>query len=266
MYGPSSETFANGGSRSSPLTGRSVHTARSASPCQTSGRCSVEKVSAPTAATVRFIPSGTLVPHPHLAHDTSRYHREMPQPRTWEAMRRQIAGILVRRTGTDVNAWNARIADRRPGSEPELRAWLTEQGVSGYPQMLLVMETFGYPGYLVSDADALIDRQYADRPSLRPILEAILVVAPTLGEVEIQARQGYVTLLTPRRTFASVEATRKSRVDLGLRLPDEPAAGRLETARSMRQSAVTHRIGLASPDEVDDEVLAWLERAHDVNT
>jgi hypothetical protein len=127
------------------------------------------------------------------------------------------------------------------------------------------METFGYPGYLIADADVLIDRQYADRPGLRPILDSVLAVAPTLGEVEIQARQGYVTLLTPRRTFASVEATTKSRVDLGLRLPDEPAAGRLEAARSMRQSAVTHRIGLASPDEVDEEVLAWLQRAYDVN-
>ena len=83
---------------------------------------------------------------------------------------------------------------------------------------------------------------------------------------EIQARQGYVTLLTPRRTFASVEATTKSRVDLGLRLPDQSAAGRLEAARSMRQSAVTHRIGLASPGEVDDEVVGWFQRAYDVNT
>jgi hypothetical protein len=190
----------------------------------------------------------------------------MPQPRTWEAMRRQIAEILVRRSGMDVEAWNARIAERTPTNEPELRAWLTEQGVSGYPQMLLVMETFGYPGYLVADADALIDGQYADRPGLRPILDAILAVAPTLGQVEVQARQGYVTLLTPRRTFASIEATTKSRVDLGLRLPGQPAAARPEAARSMRQSAVTHRIGLTSPDEVDDEVLGWLQRAYALNS
>lgn len=34
----------------------------------------------------------------------------------------------------------------------------------------------------------------------------------------------------------------------------------------MRQSAVTHRIGLASPGEVDDEVVGWFQRAYDVNT
>lgn len=181
-------------------------------------------------------------------------------------MRRQIVGILEERTGQGVEAWNARIRERGPASEAELRAWLTEQGVTGYPQMLLAMETFGYPDYLLAGADELIDAQYADRPHLRPILDAILALAPTLGEVEVQARKTYVTLLTPRRTFASIEATTKSRVDVGLRLPDEKPQGRLEPARSMGQGAVTHRIGLTSPDDVDDEIVGWLQRAFDANT
>ena len=104
----------------------------------------------------------------------------MPQPRTWEGMRTQIEEILERRTGEGVEAWNAKIAGRKPTSEGELRAWLTEQGVIGYPQMLLAMETFGYPDYLLAGADELIDGQYADRPHLRPVLDALLVAAPSL--------------------------------------------------------------------------------------
>ena len=46
--------------------------------------------------------------------------------------------------------------------ESTLRAWLNDQGVTGYPQMLLVMERLGYPDYLEATADELIDRQYAD--------------------------------------------------------------------------------------------------------
>lgn len=180
-------------------------------------------------------------------------------------MRVQIEEILERRTGHGVDEWNERIADRAPASEAELRAWLTAKGVAGYPQMLLVMETFGYPDYLVAGADELIEGQYADRPHLRPILDTILAVVATLGPVEVQARKGYVTLLTPRRTFASIEATTKSRVDLGLRLPDAPAEGRLEAARSLGQSAMTHRIALFDPADVDDEVVGWLRRAHDAS-
>ena len=189
----------------------------------------------------------------------------MPQPRTWEGMRTQIVEILQRRTGEGVETWNARIAERRPANEAELRAWLSEQGVTGYSQMLLVMETFGYPDYLLAGADDLIDGQYADRPQLRPILDALLAVAPSLGEVDVQARKTYVTLLTPRRTFASIEPSTKSRVYVGLRLAGQEPIGRLEAARSMGQSGVTHRIGLASADEVDDEVVGWLQRAYDAN-
>ncbi len=189
----------------------------------------------------------------------------MAQPRTWQAMRAQIADNLVRRTGEGVEAWNARIAEHHPKDEPELRAWLAEQGVTGYPAMLLAMETFGYPDYLLAGADELIDGQYADRPHLRPILDALLAVAPGLGEVDVQARKTYVTLLTPRRTFASIEPSTKSAVNVGLRLPNTPPSGRLEVAKGMGQSGVTMRIRLTSPDDVDDEVVGWLRQAYDAN-
>ena len=49
------------------------------------------------------------------------------------------------------------------------------------------------------DADELIAGQYADRPQLRPILEAVLAELPGLGPVTVQARRTLVTLFTPRR-------------------------------------------------------------------
>jgi len=86
--------------------------------------------------------------------------------------------------------------------------------VTGYAQSLLVMERFGYPDFLVASADELIDGQYKDRPQLRPILDAILAATAGLGEVVIQARKTFVSLVTPRRTFARVQATTRNRVDL----------------------------------------------------
>jgi hypothetical protein len=189
----------------------------------------------------------------------------MPQARSWQEMRGQIVEILERRTGAGLAAWNARIAAAAPASEADLRTWLDEQGVEGYPRMLLVYERFGYPDFLLAGADDLIDGQYADRPALRPILDALLVVAPSLGTVEVQARKTYVTLLTPRRTFASIEPRTRTRVDLGLRLPGPMRDGRLEPSTSLGQSGMTARIGLASADDVDDEVVGWLQRAYAAN-
>lgn len=188
------------------------------------------------------------------------------RPRSWQGMREQEVNWLIERTGDGLDAWNARVRDQDLGDEASLRAWLTEQGVTGYPQMLLVMERFGYPDYLRATADELIDGQYADRLQLRPILDAILALLSGVGEVEVQARKTYVALLTPRRTFGAVQPTTRKRVDLGLRLaPDQPPEGRLERAPNFGQSSVTHKIGLLSADEVDDEVERWLRVAYEFN-
>jgi hypothetical protein len=91
-------------------------------------------------------------------------------------MLRQHAELLERRTGASVPEWRTRITQQTPNDETGLRAWLTSQGVEGYPQRLLVFETFGYPDFLTATADDLIDAQYADRVPLRPILDRLIEV------------------------------------------------------------------------------------------
>src|SRR5260370_25360449 len=149
-----------------------------------------------------------------------------PALRSWHQMRERCADLLLSRTGTDVAAWNQRIAEEGPADEPALRAWLAGHGVTGYAQALLVWERFGYPDFLTADADELIEGQYADRPRLRPVLDAILAVLPGLGPVTVQARKTIVSLVSPRRTFAVVQATTRNRADLGLRLQDAQPGGR----------------------------------------
>jgi hypothetical protein len=189
----------------------------------------------------------------------------MPAARDWRQMNEWIADLLKRRTGDDVETWNARVRESGASDEASLRAWLAERGVTGYPQNLLVMEQFGYPDFLLASADELINGQYADRTALRPILDAVLVRAGQVGDVTIQARKTYVSLVTPRRTFATVQAATRRRVDLGLRLANPPLGGRLQAAGSVGGGSVSARIGLASVDEVDDEVEHWLRRAYEEN-
>ncbi len=187
------------------------------------------------------------------------------QTRDWGTFREGIASQLLKQTGQDVAAWNARVLEQDLPDENALRAWLGTQGVTGYPQMLLVMERFGYPDFFLASSDELIDAQYRDRPGLRPILDAVLALAGTFGEVTIQTRKTYVALVTPRRTFAAVQPTTKSRVDLGLRLDGQSAEGRLQRARSMGSGSVNVRMALTSLEEVDDEVASWLRRAYQQN-
>jgi hypothetical protein len=186
----------------------------------------------------------------------------MARIRDWKGMRDMSARLLKERTGEDVDAWNRRIKKERFNDEKALRAWLTDQGVTGYAQSLLVMERFGYPDFLLASADELIEGQYEDRPHLRPILDAIIDAAAGLGGA-IQARKTFVSLVTPRRTFARVQPTTKNRVDLGLRLDGQKPGGRLQPSKN--HETMRLQISFATRDEVDSEALDWLQRAYDQN-
>ena len=125
------------------------------------------------------------------------------------------------------------------------------------------MERFGYPAFFLASADELIAGQYADRPQLRPIFDAIIDAAAGLGAVIVQTRKTYVSLVSPRRTFARVQPTTKQRVDLGLRLEGQQPGGRLMPSKI--HETMPLQISLTSLEEVDAEVLAWLQQVYDQN-
>jgi len=187
----------------------------------------------------------------------------MATTRDWQRNRDMWVRVLEKQTGEGVEVWNRRIKRQRIADEKNLREWLTSQGVTGYARALLMMERFGYPEFLIASATQLIDAQYADRGQLRPIYDAIEAAANGLGDVIVQARKTYVSLVTPRRTFARVQPTTRTRVDLGLRLEGQKPTGRLQP--STIHETMTLQIGLTSCDEVDGEVVRWLTRAYRQN-
>lgn len=92
----------------------------------------------------------------------------------------------------------------------------------------------------------------------------IVAAASGLGEVVVQTRKTYVSLVTPRRTFARVQATTRKRVDLALRLEGQSAGGRLLPSKV--HEGMPLQISLSTPAEVDAEVLDWLQKAYDQNS
>jgi len=118
---------------------------------------------------------------------------------------------------------------------------------------------------LLTGADIeLIAGQYADRPLLRPVLDAVLAAVPPLGDVTVQARKTLVSLVSPRRTFAVLQPRTKQRLDMGLRLTGTRPHGRLLAARDLGASTV--RIALATTADVDAEAVGWLRRAYEEST
>jgi hypothetical protein len=69
--------------------------------------------------------------------------------------------------------------------------------------------------------------------------------------------------VSPRRTFARVQATTKDRVDVALRLKGQKAGGRLKPSKIHETMPV--QIGLNGRKDVDSEVLRWLRKAYEEN-
>jgi hypothetical protein len=118
---------------------------------------------------------------------------------------------------------------------------------------------------VLDDPEDLVGQQYADRSRLQPVLDAVLALVPGLpGPVTVQPRETLVSLATPRRVFALLKPTTKSRVDLGLRLDSmgEPVSGLLP-ARNLGTANV--RIPLTNADQVNAEVRDWLRNAYEEN-
>jgi hypothetical protein len=182
----------------------------------------------------------------------------------WSRHREMWMRVLKKQTGEGLEHWNRRVRKEKFKDEKTLRAWLKKQGVSGYAENLLVMERFGYPDFLTASADELIEGQYADRPHLRPIYDGVIHAVRRIGAVTIQARKTYVSLLTPRRTFARVQPTTKNRVDVGLRLEGQKPSGRLQASRI--HETMKFQISLNSVEEIDAEVLGLLRRAYEENS
>jgi len=107
-------------------------------------------------------------------------------------------------------------------------------------------------------ADELIAGQYAGGPHLRAIFDAIINAAMECGDIILQARKTYVSLVAPRRTFARIKPLR-NQVDLGLRLEQCEPVGRIEPSRIHHTMRV--QIGLTSPQDVDPEVRHLLAQA-----
>ena len=119
--------------------------------------------------------------------------------------------LLLRKSGHDVHWWAERGHSAGVKSDNELREWMrTEHGITGYAQHAVSWEMFGYPAFMLRDADELLDSQYRDPPNLRPIANTLLAWAAARPGVEIQTRKGYVSLHTSRRRFAQVTGEQHS--------------------------------------------------------
>jgi hypothetical protein len=176
-------------------------------------------------------------------------------PNSPEQMRASIERNMLAKTGHPLDHWLALVrAEGLSGHGPVVKWLMAEHGL-----------TRGYAGTVAwalreetVTPEELVEAQYADRPALLPILDAVRSAVPA-GSTE-GARKTYVAWSNDRQ-FALLQPSTRTRADLGLVLEEMPETDRLRAAGSFGSGRITHRVALAGPREVDAEVERWLREA-----
>ncbi|WP_420388084.1 DUF4287 domain-containing protein [Roseivirga sp.] len=83
------------------------------------------------------------------------------------------------------------------------------------------------------------------------------------GEVEFSYKKTYISLRTPKKQFAILQPSTKTRVDIGLNLKGVDPEGKVEAAGSWN-GMVSHRIKASSVDDLDG-LEDWFQQAYDAN-
>jgi hypothetical protein len=102
----------------------------------------------------------------------------------------------------------------------------------------------------------------ADRlaPMLKAVHERLLETIRALGDdIEEAPKKGYVSLRR-RKQFAMLQPGAKW-INLGLILPKHQSTSRLEPAAKWN-ALFTHRVRVATTEEVDGEIESWLRAAY----
>jgi predicted transport protein len=112
-----------------------------------------------------------------------------------------------------------------------------------------------------SSSEDLVALQYQNKPDLRPIYHALSEIISGLGDdVIITPKKASVSYIR-KHQFALVKPATKTRIDLGLKLKDITANGRLEGSGPFG-TMCTHRVRIESMDDLDQELKTWLKQAY----
>ncbi len=176
-----------------------------------------------------------------------------------EEMAAKMIENLETKTGRNLAQW---LEITRPsGIEKHgaLVAFLKkEHGVTHGFANLIAHKTFE-DGSAPASGDDLVNAQYdGAKAALRPIYDRLVAAAGKLGDdVEVSPKKTCVSLRRNKQ-FALVQASTKTRIDVGLNLKGVEPTERLELAGGM----CSHRVRVTAADQVDGELLGWLEQAY----
>ena len=183
-------------------------------------------------------------------------------PLTPAQMIEAVTRNMKKNTGKTADEWTALLKKTGPkhADEKTKYAWFRAAGVPHVAARVLsgALEQYDAP-------DKLVAAQYSGaKKSLRPIYDAVLKTARKLGKDVVPRPCKTYVPLHRSKTFAIIKPER-SHVAVGLCLDKSTKpSGRLTAAKNLGSDRVTHKLTVASPNDVNAELTRWLRTAYDL--
>jgi hypothetical protein len=175
-----------------------------------------------------------------------------------KALQTQLANI-EKKTGRTIAQLRDAIAGSNNVAHGEVRAWLMATFGLGHGDANVVVHVARAEAADAERSGDLLAEIYAGpKAHLRAVHDAVMAVVAPLGEFEVAPKKGYVSLRR-KKQFAMLGPKSRERVELGLNLKEGIGSPRIVAQKpgGMCQFAVS----LTTPDDVDAEVIAALQKA-----
>lgn len=181
-----------------------------------------------------------------------------------EEMAASMRANLLEKTGKDHASWMVALKESGLSKHGEIVKYLkSEHGMShGYAN--LVSHDFRSAAANDGPVDLVAAQYTGPKAELAPIRDALLTMVQGFGtDVEVAPKKTYISLRRNKQ-FGLVQPSTRTRVDVGINLPDTEPTDRLEVSGSFN-AMVSHRVRLTAVDQVDDELKGWLRQAYEAS-
>lgn len=170
---------------------------------------------------------------------------------------------LQKNTGKPLEEWIKIVRGKNFSKHGEILKYLKDEHsfTHGFAN-LVALKARGSDAGSVENKDELIDRQYKGKEHFRPLYDKLLADILAFGkDIEVSPKNNYVSLRR-KKQFAMLVPATKTRFEIGLNVKGQESQGVLE-AIAAANSMCSHRINLASENDLTPEVMGWVKKAYD---
>ncbi|MDP2763505.1 MAG: DUF4287 domain-containing protein [Brevundimonas sp.] len=167
---------------------------------------------------------------------------------------------LEARTGKSLDDWLALARASGQAKHGALVSWLkSAHGLTHGYANLVAHKTFASDAGSSGEAELMEAMFAGPKAAMKPAFDKVAAIVSGLEGAQFAPKKGYVSFRRNKQ-FGLAQPSTRDRLDLGLTLKGVEPSGRLEASGSWN-AMVTHRVRIASADEIDAEVEGWIRQA-----